>query len=71
MTGVLDLITSQLLRVKDVGACYRRSKINKTTKLRMWYGSFDANMTLSTKAINVLKCGCKNIPTMHSEFRKE
>ena len=36
----------------------------------MHYGSFDVNMALLTKAINDLKWGCKNIPTLYNEIRK-
>lgn len=40
-------------------------KSTKMNKLRMYYGSFDASMALLTKAINDLKWGRKNIPTLY------
>lgn len=42
ITRTVDLLTSYFLRVKCDGAIYRRSKINGTSRLRMYYGSIDA-----------------------------
>ena len=71
ISRVLDLIISHLLRTKHTEARYRIFEMNKTTKLRMYYGSLDTNIALSTKVIIDLKLRYKNILTFWNEIRKE